>query len=282
MLKVNIQHLYNINILNILLSANLIGSSHQHFEILDSTNLAATQLIAKARPKEGLVISADAQTAGVGQIGSAWHSEYAKNCLFSVIVYPSFLKAEQGFYLQMMVCNAMRKAMAELIPTLDFTIKWPNDLYCKDKKIAGLLIQTAVRGYYLDYAVIGIGMNVNQTAFPMDIGNPASLRSLSHQEFSRSKVMSDMLFRLDASYEFLKMNHSSATGMSSILDEFEQNLYLLNQRAIYKDLNNVQLELYLEGVKPDGRLILKDKAGKQRLYNFKEIKLLPQIFKNTI
>lgn len=257
--------------MNILLSTNLIGSSHQHFEILDSTNHTAALLIAKDRPSEGLVISADAQTAGVGQIGSTWHSEYSKNCLFSVIVYPSFLKAEHGFYLQMAVCNALKDAVCTLFPELDFRIKWPNDLYCDNKKIAGLLIQTSVRGYFLDYAIIGIGVNVNQTEFPKDIGRPESLRGLSGREVSRSGVLSEILFQMDARYNNLKALYSSAYNLPDILKEFEQNLYLFNEWAHYKDINEVHLELLMEGVRPDGRLILRDREGRQLFYNFKEI-----------
>lgn len=263
--------------MNILLSTNLIGSSHQHFEILDSTNATAALLIAKARPSEGLVISADAQTAGVGQIGSAWHSEYGKNCLFSVIVYPSFLKAEHGFYLQMAVCNAMKDAVCALFPDLDFKIKWPNDLYCNDKKLAGLLIQTSVRGYFLDYAIIGIGINVNQTEFPKDIGHPDSLRGLIGKEFSRSKVLSGILFHMDFHYKKLKTQYLSTGNLSTVLTEYEQNLHLYNEWAIYQDSNDRYVEMFMEGVKPDGRLMLKDRTGKQRLYNFKEIKLIGRI-----
>lgn len=263
--------------MNILLTANLIGSSHQHFEVLDSTNLAATQIIAKARPKEGLVISADAQTAGAGQIGSVWHSEYGKNCLFSIVLYPAFLKAEYGFYLQMSVCNAIKTAVSRLFPSLDLRIKWPNDLYCNGQKLAGLLIQTAVRGYFLDYAVVGIGINVNQTNFPLDIGNPTSLQLLTKQEISRSQVMSEILHCLDDYYDKLKSHSHDVAYMSFILSEFTSNLYLLKEWAIYQDNNGLIQELYLDGVRPDGRLILNDRKGNGALYNFKEIKLLHPI-----
>ena len=277
MLKVNIQHLHNINILNISLLTNLIGSSHQHTEILNSTNHTAVQLIANARPKEGLVISADAQTAGVGQIGSTWHSEYGKNCLFSIILYPSLLKAEHGFYLQMAVCNALNSAVSKRFPELNFKIKWPNDLYCEGQKIAGLLIQTAVRGYYLDYAVIGIGINVNQIDFPLDIGNPSSLQLLTKQEVSRSQVMNEILISLDDYYQKLKLNYPGQDGLSSILSEFESNLYLRGEWAQYQDMKGIIMEMCLKGVQPDGKLILSDRAGKQQLFNFKEIKLLQAI-----
>ncbi|MBK7425761.1 MAG: biotin--[acetyl-CoA-carboxylase] ligase [Saprospiraceae bacterium] len=259
------------------MSTNLIGSSHQHFEILDSTNLAAVQLIAKARPKEGLVISADAQTAGVGQIGSKWQSEYAKNCLFSIILYPTFLKAEHGFYLQMAVCNAMKTSISRLFPTLDLKIKWPNDLFGEGKKLAGLLIQTAVRGYYMDYAVIGIGINVNQVDFPLDIGSPTSLHLLLNQSVPRSQVMSEILHCLDEEYERLQKHYPDPSTLSSILNEFENNLYLHNIWALYLDVDGLNLELYMEGVKSDGRLILRDRKGEELLYNFKEIKLLHPI-----
>jgi BirA family biotin operon repressor/biotin-[acetyl-CoA-carboxylase] ligase len=260
--------------LNILIPANLIGSSHQHFEILDSTNLTAVQLIAKARPKEGLVISADAQRAGVGQIGSKWHSEYGKNCLFSIILYPSFLKAEHGFYLQMSVCNAINKAVSKLFPAQDFKIKWPNDIYCEGRKLAGLLIQTAVRGYFLEYAVIGIGINVNQMHFPLDIGKPTSLQLLLNHEVSRSQVMSEILHNIEEDYEKLKHHYSEPDSLSSILNEFDNNLYLLNRWALYQNMDGINLELLINGVKPDGRLIVINRNGEELLFNFKEIKLL--------
>jgi len=108
---------------------------------------------------EGTVVSTFNQTKGRGNANNNWLSEADKNLSISIIYKPKFLLAKQQFYLNMAICLGIIDALK---PTAQFTIKWPNDIYYKNYKVAGLLIENTLIGENLKHSVIGIGLNVNQ------------------------------------------------------------------------------------------------------------------------
>ncbi|HPH88516.1 MAG TPA: biotin--[acetyl-CoA-carboxylase] ligase, partial [Chitinophagales bacterium] len=149
-----------------------------HLPSVDSTNTYAKSLIAKSSPIDGTVILADEQFAGRGQSGNVWQSEAGKNLTFSIIYQTSFLLATEQFYLNMAVSLgiwsmvnsklSIEKNKELTIHDSRFTtkIKWPNDIYVNNQKIAGILIENTISGMHLKHSVIGVGLNVNQEQFP--------------------------------------------------------------------------------------------------------------------
>ena len=129
------------------------------------------------------VAVADFQTAGRGQTGNRWESEEGKNLLCSILLPPN----KNLYFLNIAVGVALVRVIGE-----DFTIKWPNDIYYRDKKIAGILIENAIIGNEIKYSIAGIGLNVNQTTFVSDAPNPVSLKQIRGQEFDIKRLMSHL------------------------------------------------------------------------------------------
>jgi BirA family transcriptional regulator, biotin operon repressor / biotin---[acetyl-CoA-carboxylase] ligase len=156
------------------------GPEVHYFESLPSTNALALEWIAKTRPPEGTMIYTGHQTAGRGQFGSIWESEADKNVLMSVIMYPEFIEPSRLFLLQMVCSVTLLDIVKSWLPDIQFCLKWPNDLMAGDSKLAGLLLQTGIRGNKLDYAVLGIGLNVHQQEFPTHLPLATSLSNLGY------------------------------------------------------------------------------------------------------
>ena len=138
------------------LDSPFYGAKHYHLSEIDSTNNYALNLLSKSTPAEGTTISADFQTHGRGQYGRDWLSESTKNLLSSIILYPDFLPANEQFSLSKAVSLAVRNCINSFLPSKEIRIKWPNDIYCDDKKIAGILIQNLLTGNKINVSVIGI------------------------------------------------------------------------------------------------------------------------------
>lgn len=198
-------------------AANLVAQPH-----LDSVFAAEQSTIAKIKPPEGTVVRAANQTAGRGQLGSRWQSSAGKNLLLSVIFYPNWLETPAQFYLSMAVAlglNDVVKVLGES-SSLGHAIKWPNDIYLDEKKVAGVLIQNALTGSKLQSSIVGIGLNVNQLEFPDDLPNATSL-ALSLGETLDLEEVSERLFEcLEHRYLQLKSGNKAA-----IKTEYETQLW---------------------------------------------------------
>lgn len=232
-----------------------------HLPSIDSTNNYAKEYIAKSSPIDGTVILADEQYAGRGQTGNVWLSEPNKNLTFSLICHTSFLLATEQFYLNMAVSLGIWSMVSNQLSTVK--IKWPNDIYVNHQKIAGILIENTISGMHLKYSVIGIGLNVNQDTFPMEV--PAtSLKCLTGQELDRQSVLNKLLNAVEGYFLLLKERK-----FERLKTEYVENLYRYNVFASFKK-DDVIFEGKIIGVEEAGRLLVETAAGIQK-YGFKEI-----------
>ena len=144
-----------------------------HIDETDSTNhwLKSHQLIANS--PEPTAIWADYQTAGRGCGTNTWESERGKNLLFSMLIHPENLPANKQFQISMAISLAIVDALGQLVG--DLSIKWPNDIYWRNGKIGGILIENTLKGNLIKESIIGVGLNVNQREFHSDAPNPVSL-----------------------------------------------------------------------------------------------------------
>lgn len=131
------------------------------FDILDSTNNRAAQLIDADTSAEGLTILTQQQSAGKGQRGNSWKDEAGQSLLMSIVLQPR-VTVEAQFSFSAAVAVAVADALSALGPDLDIRIKFPNDIIINDKKAAGILIENAFRGNSWTHAIVGIGINVLQ------------------------------------------------------------------------------------------------------------------------
>ena len=149
-------------------------------KILKLTETTSTNDVLLAHPapspKEMVVAVAEYQTAGRGQAGNSWESERGKNLLFSILTCPQNIAVTDQYVLSMAGALALKAALDRY--TDHITLKWPNDIYWRDRKISGTLIETTVKGKRIERCVYGIGLNVNQHEFRSNAPNPVSLYNI--------------------------------------------------------------------------------------------------------
>lgn len=235
---------------------------------VDSTNAFAWKLLRNNNPPEFTVIKADYQTKGRGQGENTWHSEKMKNLLMSIILYPHFLPVGDYFYLNKITSLAVVKCLDQYIPPSDIRIKWPNDIYYKNRKIAGILIQNELGTYHFLKSVVGIGLNVNQTRFPENIPNPVSLFRITGKIADIEIVLFELLDRFYDLYLQLRENH-----YQRIDEEYINHLYGLGSKRFFYDKTGL-FEGIIKNVAPDGKLIVLKNRNETCHYDFKEVEFV--------
>lgn len=182
------------------LNTKIIGRNILYYEEIDSTQKRAKELIGEA--KEGSIIFAEKQTAGIGTHGRPWHTS-PQNLAFTIILYPNceIEKLENVTY---KIAECMVQAVKELY-AISLEIKLPNDIMYEKKKIAGILTQTNVTGNMVSSMLIGLGMNINQEEFPEEINQIAtSLKKEFGIETNREEILEKFLEKLEKIYEEIK------------------------------------------------------------------------------
>ena len=242
-----------------------VGNVVQHFAVLPSTNAYATDLLAKTAPNEGTVISAAYQEAGRGQIGSTWNASAGKNLLLSVILYPRWLVAQQQFLLSRAAALAVADTISHYVVG-EAQVKWPNDVYLGDKKLAGILIQNSLTGKYLQWSVIGIGVNVNEVSFPSNLPNASSLLLATGRAFDLLEVQQTLFKSLEQRYLQLK-NKPSITRA-----EYLQRLYRYQEWHQFRDSQSGEsFQGQIIGVQENGKLAIQKQGSSVQYFDLKEV-----------
>ena len=241
----------------------MIGSTIVNLDTVDSTNnYAAKELLTKSL-NEGTLFMAACQQSGRGQGSSAWESEWGLNLTFSIVLYPRRLALASQFLLSKAIALGVADFLTDL--TSDVTVKWPNDIYVGDKKIAGILIETAVSAGKFSHAIIGIGLNVNQGTFVSDAPNPVSLKNLTGENYDLQEVLSQLCHKLDRRY-FQLIGRDTNT----INSDYEKSLY---RRMVWAkfERDSIIFDGMITGVDSDGSLLITDNKGESVGFQFKEV-----------
>ncbi len=246
----------------------IIGSKIEKHAILSSTNSHSTELLKRQKPAEGTVIQAGFQSGGRGQGSNHWESEADKNLLFSVILYPDMVPAQDQFLLSVFFSLGIADFTAK--ETDNTCIKWPNDIYVNDDKIAGILIENAISGSNTDHTIAGAGININQKVFSEEIPNPTSLTLLTGKYYDTDKCLGDLLGYLDRRYKQL------IKGETDLLrSDYLERLYKRGQKQKFKDNEGIFTGT-IEGVNGTGQLKIKADDGSNRVYSFREVEFIKQ------
>jgi BirA family biotin operon repressor/biotin-[acetyl-CoA-carboxylase] ligase len=249
----------------------------------DSTNTRLKQLLATGQAPD--YIYAGYQTAGRGQTGNGWESERGKNLTCSILVESQKSKVESQkskveslFELNVRVSVAVHRMVSQQLTanSQQLTIKWPNDIYWKDKKLAGILIENAIVGGELRYAIAGIGLNVNQTEFRSDAPNPISLRQITGREQDIDELMKRLYDEVQKAteedvWDYYRAHLYRREGYWPYVERevsTEPTMNANSQEPIAKSLFRARIE----DVLPTGELVLRDEEGKQRIYHFKQVR----------
>jgi BirA family biotin operon repressor/biotin-[acetyl-CoA-carboxylase] ligase len=148
-------------------------------ETVDSTNAEARRRWAAGPLPHGTAFVGLAQVAGRGQQGRTWHAEPGKHLAMTVVLRPAWFTAADLPVLNMKASLGVAKALNTLEPDLAVRIKWPNDIFVGDRKLAGILIENILAGQAVSCTMAGIGLNVNEASFPPDLPFAVSLRQLT-------------------------------------------------------------------------------------------------------
>ncbi len=167
-----------------------------------STNLYAMQQLQEKLAGHGAAFFAHHQTAGRGQRGRTWSDEPGQGIALSVILDASFLSPSQPFPLICMVALGALDLLQTYVPD-GLSLKWPNDLYWRDRKAGGILIENQIRGDRWTGAVAGIGININQPAFPGFLQQAVSLKQITGREYDPVSLARDLCHFLEIRYREL-------------------------------------------------------------------------------
>lgn len=229
-----------------------------------------------ATAEHGTVVYTDRQTAGRGQRGNSWESEPFKNVTMSILLRPENVAPNQQFWLSEISALAVERVLSKYIGNV--SIKWPNDVYYKDFKICGMLIEHSLSGGKINYTIPGIGINVNQRVFLSDAPNPISLANVLGHEVPTSEILDGLvdeiltmcdqlpekateihreflskLYRRDGFHEYQSTIRSASTDGLSVLEEGEH------------------FQARIVNVHPDGMLALMTTEGHIHTFAFKEV-----------
>lgn len=207
-----------------------------------------------------MVVVADYQTAGKGQGTNSWESERGMNLLFSILFHPQEIPANRQFTISMAVSLAIADALGQQIG--DVSIKWPNDIYWRNAKIAGILIENRLKGQVIRDSIIGIGINVNQRQFRSDAPNPVSLWQIHGHE-------TDLLTLLHAVLD----RFSHYINKVELKQQYTRMLYRRKGFHPYYDKSGTFMAELVD-VEEDGHLLLQKEDGQQCRYAFKEVQFI--------
>lgn len=256
-----------LDIKPIISNSLFIGKVAIYQASLDSTNTYAKLLLAKSNPIDGTAIYADYQTAGRGQFGSSWQSSAKENILLSVILYPKFLLVDQQFCLHQVVALAVYDLLSTyLLPIDALKVKWPNDIYYQDQKLGGILIENELKGAYLENTVIGLGLNINQTDFPLSLQQATSLQLQTGSHYDLTELIGEFCWYLEQRYLQLR------AGQYSTLET--QYLQLLYGYQEWRRFQDAQTGEYFRGkiIGLDSQGLLQvQRAIGTKAYSFKEL-----------
>ena len=213
------------------------------------------------------IIWAEHQTEGRGQRGHSWHSTEGENITFSVVLEPRFLPIVEQFLLSEVVALALVETLAHY--DIPCRIKWTNDIYAKDNKIAGVLIEHSLSGDCIARTIVGIGLNINQRTFPDDIPNPTSMALERNASFDREEVLLNFATTLQRYYALLEQGNKEA-----IEAQYIATMYHLGEQHTYAYPNGERFRATIRGVRPSGELRLEHEDGIIREYAFKEVEFV--------
>lgn len=228
----------------------------------DSTNSHIKHLKAKGELTDRTALMTYFQHKGRGQGKNNWYSSKEKNLLASfyrVVDMP----VKYHYMLNIIVSLAVKNVLKNF--NIEAKVKWPNDIYCGEKKIAGILIENVLMRDRLAETIIGVGLNVNEEEFPDSLPNPCSMHQLKNKSYDLNNIAELITVELDALHtEFVLDNGEQ------LFHEYQSCLYRLNQWHLFK-VEGKTINARIRGVELDGRLLLETNAGSLRHFLFGEI-----------
>ena len=214
---------------------------------IDSTNRYLADYVSNIPLKDYAVVMAQYQSAGQGQRGSNWQSEKGKNLIISILKKNIKTKVQYQFEINMRVSMAILISLKTFgIPNL--SVKWPNDILSDNKKISGVLIQLIVKKEIIKQAIIGIGINVNQTHFN-NLPQASSMKSITGTAFDIEALTTELMTQLK--------HYFDVTNTDKLMTEYESVLFRKNKPSTFVNIQGVSFVGTIQGVSKRGMLRVK-------------------------
>ncbi|MBU0488865.1 MAG: biotin--[acetyl-CoA-carboxylase] ligase [Bacteroidetes bacterium] len=213
----------------------------------------------------GTVIVADFQQTGKGRGKNLWEGLPGESLMFSIILQPDFIAPNDQFRVSKMISVSIAELLIDL-KISQVSIKWPNDIYVGDKKIAGILIENAIIGNQFAWCICGIGLNVNQKKFSPELPNPTSIALSVGKEQNVAEILSRFLEITEKNYRYLKANKIELADSMYVDLLFKREIWSL---YIY---NNREISGKIIGVNSCGQLVLQTDKNQEIVCNMDEIR----------
>jgi len=234
----------------------VIGHSFTVLQSVDSTNNYAMASVRAGVAVHGNAYFSTNQTAGKGQRGKAWQTNEGENLALSIVIEPNGILLSQRFLLSISISLACYSLVKDYTGS-GVTIKWPNDIYWCDRKAGGILIENLIRGLNWQYAVAGIGLNINQTIFPDHLPNPVSLKQVNGRTHDPGQLAKELCKYVESRFnQLLNGQHQM------LLDEYHELLYKRNQWVRLRQ-GTVVLGTLVKRVTSQGRLVTEHKVEQE-------------------
>lgn len=232
-----------------------VGKVCEHLPTVASTQTYLRNLYTKSRPAEGTAILSYNQTGGYGQRNASWQARPEAGVAISLIFYPAFLTGSNQFLLSMAMALAVKTAVRNLTGKACL-IKWPNDIMVDGKKVSGILIETHISEQNIEYAIVGIGLNVKQQDFGDLDGLAASLEQLTGNSYDMDRVSCTLM-------EWVEKYYLSLRGRryDEIVRSYNESLYRKDQWVELYDRDNEVFPAMIRSVDDHGRLIVTIEDG---------------------
>lgn len=231
----------------------------------DSTNKHAERLLSEKILNESFCLVSEYQTEGKGLDDNNWVSEPGKNLMISIVNFPDFLPAEQQFALNKIASLSVAMSIKKFIKGYDIFVKWPNDVYIKNKKVCGILLRCAIQSGIIKHCISGIGINIHQDTFPENIPNAASLMHYSEKPIKKNIFLDELLD------QYKRLYHLLSTGNIQKIDaDYLKMLYKMDEVSdfVYK---GSLIKATIRGVNEYGWLRIETPEGSFIECNMKEI-----------
>lgn len=229
-------------------------------DTVDSTNNYAMGAAHAGLAKHGMAWFTKEQTAGKGQRGKTWVMEKGENIAMSLVLEPGRVQIKNQFHLSAVVALSCFEFFSQYAGG-ETSIKWPNDLFWRDRKAAGILIENIFQGKAWKWAVAGIGININQTKFDKFLNKAVSLKEITGKTFNTVDLAKEL-------YTLLMKNLTGLKTENEIVKQYNEHLYKLNKKVTLKK-GNVKFETVIKEVSAEGKLITVDAV--ERVFDFGEV-----------
>lgn len=237
-------------------------------DAIDSTNTFLKEMCQENEVEDFTVVITNNQTNGRGQIASVWETDVNSNLTFSILTKFYKLNVVNQFWISKAISLAVSDSLSAFL-SVKISVKWPNDILAEQQKICGILIENSVKKAKINYSIVGIGLNVNQTVFK-NLPNATSMKLISGTNFNLDKLLESIVINIKKYVELINANDFK------LIDRlYLKRLYKINVPTMFRDIEEQTVFMgKIVGVSVEGRLQVELESEKIKEYSLKEIQFV--------